>query len=68
MSIGDWAKFVTLHLQAARGAPRLLKTSTFARLHALKDDYKKPVEGVEIVDYDGWVRLLEYCNKTACWT
>ena len=40
----------------------------FARLHALKDDYKKPVEGVEVVDYEGWVRLLEYCNKTACWT
>ncbi|HIH88780.1 TPA: hypothetical protein HA344_06185 [Candidatus Bathyarchaeota archaeon] len=48
--------------------PQIVDSLNFARLHALKDDYKKPVEGVEIVDYAGWVRLLEYCNKTACWT
>jgi hypothetical protein len=48
--------------------PQIVDSLNFARLHALKDDYKKPVEGVEIVDYAGWVRLLEFCNRTACWT
>ena len=48
--------------------PQIVDRLNFARLHALKDDYKKPVEGVEVVDYEGWVKLLEYCNKTACWT
>jgi hypothetical protein len=48
--------------------PQVVDSLNFARLHALKDDYKKPVDGVEIVDYAGWIRLLEYCNKTACWT
>jgi CubicO group peptidase (beta-lactamase class C family) len=28
-AVGDWAKFVSLHLQAARGRPRLLKAETF---------------------------------------
>jgi CubicO group peptidase (beta-lactamase class C family) len=32
-SVGDWAKFVTLHLQAERGKPRLLKAETFKKLH-----------------------------------
>ena len=40
----------------------------FARLFALNDDVIKSMDGVEIVDYDGWVKLLEFCNKTACWT
>ncbi len=48
--------------------PQIVDSLNFARLHALKDDYRWPVDGVEIVDYDGWVKLLEYCNKTACWT
>ena len=33
-SLGDWAKFAALHLEAARGKPRLLKEETFRRLHA----------------------------------
>ncbi|MCX6649700.1 MAG: hypothetical protein NTV61_10000 [Candidatus Bathyarchaeota archaeon] len=48
--------------------PQLVDSLGFARLFALKDDVKKPVEGVEVIDYAGWVKLLEYCNKTACWT
>jgi len=32
-SIPDWAKFATLHLQAARGKPRFLKAETFHTLH-----------------------------------
>jgi hypothetical protein len=48
--------------------PQIVDSLGFARLFALKEDVVKPVEGVELVDYDGWVKLLEYCNKTACWT
>jgi hypothetical protein len=40
----------------------------FARLFALKNDCPKPAKGVKLVDYDGWIRLLEYCNKTVSWT
>lgn len=32
-SLGDWGKFISLHLAAARGSPRLLKRESFARLH-----------------------------------
>ena len=32
-TIGDWAKFVILHLQAETGNARLLKPETFATLH-----------------------------------
>jgi predicted peroxiredoxin len=48
--------------------PNMAESLSFARLFALKEDVRKPVEGVEIIDYEGWVKLLEYCNKTACWT
>jgi CubicO group peptidase (beta-lactamase class C family) len=33
-TISDWARFVALHLQAARGDARLLKLESFTRLHA----------------------------------
>ena len=46
----------------------MTESLSFARLFALKEDVRKSVEGVEIIDYEGWVKLLEYCNKTACWT
>ncbi len=48
--------------------PQLVDSLGFARLFALRDDLRKPIEGVEVIDYEGWVKLLEYCNKTACWT
>jgi CubicO group peptidase (beta-lactamase class C family) len=37
-SVGDWAKFVALHLQGARGKPRLLKEETFTRLQTAPED------------------------------
>jgi CubicO group peptidase (beta-lactamase class C family) len=33
-TVGDWAKFVALHLQGARGEGKLLKKQTFQKLHA----------------------------------
>ena len=32
-SVGDWAKFVMLHLQGERGKAKLLKAETFKKLH-----------------------------------
>ena len=40
---------------------------SFARLFVLKDDYKNPVKGVESIDYDGWIKLLELCDTTINW-
>jgi len=48
--------------------PHITDSLDFARLFALREDVRKPVNGVEVINYDGWVKLLEYCNKTACWT
>lgn len=40
-------------------------------IYVLEDDYRelfdKIVDFVEVVDYDGWVRLLESCDKTVSW-
>ena len=33
MSLGDWARFVSLHLEAARGPCRFLSCASFERLH-----------------------------------
>jgi CubicO group peptidase (beta-lactamase class C family) len=38
-SIGDWAKYAALHLEAGRGKPRLLKAESFAKLHS--DPFKQ---------------------------
>jgi CubicO group peptidase (beta-lactamase class C family) len=32
-TIGDWAKYIALHLQGAQGHARLVKAETFTRLH-----------------------------------
>ena len=36
-SVGDWAKFVALHLAGERGEAKLLKPETFKKLHAPPD-------------------------------
>jgi hypothetical protein len=48
--------------------PAQVEGFDFARLFALRNDCPNPAKGVELVDYDGWIRLLEYCNKTVSWT
>ena len=47
--------------------PTQVEVLDFARLFALRNDCPNPAKGVELVDYDGWIRLLEYCNKTVSW-
>lgn len=50
------------------GDTRLMESLDFARLFALRYDAEKPAENVELIDYDGWVKLLAYCRKTVSWT
>lgn len=38
-SLGDWAKYAALHLDALRGKPRILKKESFDRLHS--DPFKQ---------------------------
>ncbi|HEV8379755.1 MAG TPA: serine hydrolase domain-containing protein [Tepidisphaeraceae bacterium] len=38
-SIGDWARFVSLHLKGERGQSTLLKPETFKKLHTPNGDY-----------------------------
>ncbi|MBI4563108.1 MAG: beta-lactamase family protein [Planctomycetes bacterium] len=45
-SIGDWAKFVALHLRVGKGTPALLKPGSFAALH-------HPPEGADYAM--GWI-------------
>jgi CubicO group peptidase (beta-lactamase class C family) len=37
-SVGDWAKFVALHLRGARGEAKLIKAETFKKLHTPPSD------------------------------
>ena len=63
-SMADWSKFVTLHLQAARGESRLLKQESFQKLHARrgndKDEYAlgwivadRPWAGGQVLMHNG---------------
>jgi sulfur transfer complex TusBCD TusB component (DsrH family) len=54
--------------------PELMKSLRFTKgVHILKGDggWKAPrsdlPEGVEAVDYDGWVGLLEACDSVVSW-
>jgi hypothetical protein len=57
--IGDGCKIVT--------DPHIIEGLSFARLYALRLDCHNPVASVELIDYDGWVKLLEYSNKIVSW-
>ncbi len=57
--IGDGCKITT--------DPHLIESLAFARLYALSMDCRNPAPDVELVDYDGWIKLLEHCNKTVSW-
>lgn len=50
-SLPDWAKFAALHLQAARGKPRLLAADAFARLHTPAEGFN--YSGGWLVGKDG---------------
>jgi len=48
--------------------PAWVEALDFARLYALDVDCMDPALSVDLVDYSGWVKLLEYCSKTVSWT
>lgn len=61
-SIGDWARYAALHLAAASGQPRMLKSETFSRLHEdiFKQDYamgwatgERPWAAGKVLVHDG---------------
>jgi len=54
--------------------PELMRTLRFAEgIYALEADCRsrglqdRLVEGVEATDYDGWVDLLEACDRVVSW-
>jgi CubicO group peptidase (beta-lactamase class C family) len=48
MSIADWGKFISLHLQGAKGNTKLLKKESFDFLH-------RPAEGEGLPYAGGWI-------------
>jgi CubicO group peptidase (beta-lactamase class C family) len=68
MSIGDWAKYVALHVEGEGIAPRLLSSATFRRLHA-------PLAGDEASYAMGWLvterpwggRVLTHSGSNTLW-
>lgn len=55
--------------------PELMKALRFAEgIYVLRDDcgsmgvLDRLAEGVEAIDYDGWVGLLEVCDRIVSWT
>jgi CubicO group peptidase (beta-lactamase class C family) len=68
-SVGDWAKFVALHLEGARGHPRFLKPETFARLHApVPDATKRYAMGWAVAERP-WAqgRVLTHSGSNTMW-
>ena len=47
---------------------KLVRRMSFARSLSCLDDDAEVVNGVERVDYNGWVRLIEECEKVVSWT
>ncbi len=47
---------------------RLVRRMSFAKSLSYLDTDAKVVEDVERVDYLGWVRLIEECEKIVSWT
>ena len=68
MTIGDWAKYVALHVQGEGKDARLLKSEAFARLHA-------PLEGDDAHYAMGWIvadrpwggRVLTHNGSNTMW-
>jgi hypothetical protein len=46
----------------------LVRRMSSARSLSCLDANSEVIEGVERVDYDGWVRLIEGCEKIVSWT
>ena len=47
---------------------KLVRRMSFARSLSCLDDDAEVVDGVKWVDFLGWVRLIEECEKVVSWT
>jgi hypothetical protein len=47
---------------------KLVRRMSFARSLCFLDADAKVVDGVERVDFNDWVRLIEECEKMVSWT
>ena len=47
---------------------KLVKRMSFARSLSCLDADAEVVDGVKRVDFNGWVRLIEECEKIVSWT
>jgi len=69
MPVGDWARFVALHLDGARGKPRLLTAESFAKLHTgVRDGDTNYAMGWgvgESAELGG--RVLEHAGSNTMW-
>ena len=68
-SLEDWAKFVSLHLDGARGRPRLLDAATFRKLHEPPPDPKDRYAMGWIVTDRPWAggRVLTHSGSNTMW-
>lgn len=46
----------------------IIQKLSFAKLFVLEYVYEKKIQNVEIIDYYGWIKLLELCSNTIYWT
>ena len=47
---------------------KLVRRMSFARSLSCLDADVKVIEGVKLVDFHSWVRLIEECEKVVSWT
>ncbi|MBN1682270.1 hypothetical protein JW865_01805 [Candidatus Bathyarchaeota archaeon] len=40
---------------------------SFAKLFILEDECNKKFEKINVIDYDGWVKLIELCSNIVNW-
>jgi D-alanyl-D-alanine carboxypeptidase len=69
MSIIDWAKFINLHLQAARGNPCLLTAASFKKLQQPIDNPPPPYAMGWIVEDQDWAKgkVLLHAGSNQLW-
>ena len=65
--VGDWAKFVALHLAGARGEAKLLKKETFQKLHAAPEDSSYAMGWIVGKSPLGEGRALSHAGSNTMW-
>ncbi len=67
-AIGDWAKYITLHLRGARGDAKLLEPATFCKLHTPLGEEHRYAMGWGVVEraWDGG-DVLTHAGSNTMW-